>query len=261
MPTVQNLKTFAKVRLSDGALVATGLRQVPKQIRTWVQTIGPSAQFDPRSALPDPTKCPAEHDGFGYFPEAEVRADFDPATQRLGDLAAGALDLENSRVAYARPAVSLTQAELDAIAAGVVQQRDARAAALTTGVKAAAEAARGRFITSGSGKALEYEAKRSEATSYGVAKAAASPSAPTVNGTLYPWAHETAKALAGGEPSTAQITAQCELFLARAVAWEAIGRQIAGKEQAAVEAIEAARAAGDDAAMEAAAVVVWPTPS
>ena len=261
MPTVLHLKTFAKVRLSDGAIVEAGLRHVPKQVRTWVKTLGPGAQFNPRAALPDPTKCPPAHDGFGYFPEVVVQADVDTATERLGDRAAGELDLGNSRVAYPQPAVLLTQAELDAVAAGAAQQRAARAAVLTTSVKSAAEAARLQYITPGSGKALEYEAKRAEANSYLAAKTAAAPSDPTINGTLYKWAHATAAELAGGEPTTAQIKAQCELFAARSTSWEAIGRQIAAKEQAAVEAIETARAAADEAAMEAAAVVEWPTPS
>lgn len=192
------------------------------------------------------------------FPEARAKADF--GVYPIGPAPTpGAGQVVEAVAAYYDADADVVRAHQ--LRSATTADRADRAAELTAQVKTAAEAARLAFLTPGSAKALEYEAKRSEATSYGVAKAAASPSAPTVNGTLYPWAHETAKALAGGEPSTAQITAQCELFLARAVGWEAIGRQIAGKEQAAVEAIETARAAADDAAMEAAAVVEWPTPS
>lgn len=261
MPTERDLNTVAKVRLSDGAIVASGLPDVPKQIRTWIRAHGAAVQFNPKSVIESVGQSvPAEHDGVGYFPEYQIDADFNPSTHRLDGLQDGFLDNQNNRVVYARSAVALTQAEMDAIAVANAEKRDFRAKTLTSSVKSAAEAARTQFLTPGSGKASEYEAKRSEAMRYLAAKDAAAPSDPTINGTLYPWAYDTAKELAGGEPSTAQIKAQCELFSARAVAWEAIGRQIAAKEQAATEAIETARAAGDDAAMEAAAVVAWPAP-
>lgn len=192
------------------------------------------------------------------FPEARARADFGVyPISALPLPAAGQVNV-SADLYY--------DAEADAVFAETVRDMTAgeladRAAFLVSRVKAGAEAARLRYLTPGSAKALEYEAKRAEAARYRAAKDAAAPSDPTINGDLYPWAYDTAAALAGGTPSTAQIKAQCELFSARAVAWEAIGRQIAGLEQAAGEAIEAARVAGDAAAMEAAAVVAWPAPT
>jgi hypothetical protein len=170
-------------------------------------------------------------------------------------------DQTNKRVVLSVPVVAKTQDQIDADAAEAITRRNARAAVLTTQVKVAAEDTRLRFVTPGSGKALEYEYKAEEAQAYATAKAAA-PGDAAVSEALYPWAWDEAYALNGdATPSDAQIRARLELFLARANAWKVTGRRIAGLEAKAVADIETARAAGDDAAMEAAAVVVaWPTP-
>jgi hypothetical protein len=158
--------------------------------------------------------------------------------------------------------VAKTQEQIDADAAEAITRRNARAAVLTTQVKVAAEDARLRFVTPGSGKALEYEDKAEEARAYAAAKAAAAPGDAAVSEALYPWAWDEAYALNGDvAPSHAQVRARLELFLTRANAWKVTGRRIAGLEAKAVADIETARAAGDDAAMEAGAVVTWPIPS
>lgn len=252
------LDTHAKVRLSDGESVQTGIKKLPRFLPPWMARFGPAAKFDPGNTVDGVLDDDVA--GFGWFPEAEDPAELGE-NQKLGPRDSGTLDTEQNLFVYARAAVDLTQAEIDARDDAAGQQRSARAAVLIAKVKDDAEAARLRFLTPGSGKALEYEAKRKEAMEYLAAKTAAAPDAPTVSLALYPWAFRTAKALNGGaDPSAAQIIVQCELFAARATAWEAIGQTIAGLEQAAVTAIEAARDSANDAAMEAAAVVGWPEP-
>lgn len=254
---MRNLKTFGWVVIATGEILQHGVRNgQPRQ--GWDRPV-----WEDVSAAKG-EKTPPEYVGKGLWEEWEHDAEIDTATHRLSD-PEWIVDSENKRLVRTRTAIALTQAEIDARdaarTASAAQQRAARAAVLTANVKAEAETARLRFLTPGSGKALEYEAKRAEAMRYLDAKAAADPASPTVDGTLYPWAFKTAKWLNGGtDPSTAQITVQCELFAARATAWEGIGQDIAGLEQAAVTAIEAARDSANDAAMEAAAVVTWPAP-
>lgn len=192
------------------------------------------------------------------YPEARAKADFG-IYPVVSDLAPGVGEVSV-------PASAYYDAEADRVfnrvlRAMTAEELAARGVVLVTRVKDAAEATRLLYLSPGSAKALEYEAKRAEAARYRAAKDAAAPADPTIDGDLYPWAYDTAAELAGGVPSTAQVKAQCELFSAQAVAWEAIGRQIAGLEQAATTAIETARVAGDAAAMEAAAVVAWPSPA
>lgn len=216
-------------KVESGGVVATG---------TFAALIAPASPF--REGFPE-ERAKAE---FDIYPIATLPA---PSAGQVLEAVAAYYDADADKV-FAQQARAMTVAEIAT-----------RAADLSARIKAAAEAERLRYLTAGSAKALEYEAKRSEAARYLAAKAAADPSAPTVNGVLYPWAYETAKALAKAEPTVQQITDQCELFAARATAWETLGRQIAAAEQAAVVDIEAARAAGDVAAMVAAAAVVWPT--
>jgi hypothetical protein len=217
----------AAAKVEGGAVVATG---------TFAALIAPVSPF--REGFPE-NRAKTE---FGVYPISPAPT---PGAEQISEAVAPYYDADADKV-FSHQLRSKT-----------TDERASRAVELTATVKSAAEAARLAYLTPGSAKALEYEAKRTEAMAYLAAKDAAAPSDPTINGTLYPWAYETAKELAGGEPSTAQIKVQCELFAARAVAWEAIGRRIAAKEQAATEAIEAARAAGDDAAMETAAMVNW----
>lgn len=232
---------FTTVDLATGAALAHGQRLPRPKMGGEADWLDPSNNFS--------GDTPAEWEGVGWFPEYEDREALGTG-QKHADPVWQAPDMQNNRVV-------LFFAAMDRPAEEITSERLARAVELVAKVKADAEAARLIYLTPGSGKALEYEAKRKEAMSYLAAKATAAPSDPTINGTLYPWAYETAKALAGGEPSTAQIKVQCELFATRATSWEAIGRQIAAKEQAATDAIITARDAADDAAMEAAAVVVW----
>ncbi len=139
---------------------------------------------------------------------------------------------------------------------------DARAAELTKQVKAGAEACRLMYLTGGAGKALTYEAKRAEARHYETAKADAAPADPAISEALYPFGYAEAAALnATATPTDAQVIVVLELYLTRTIAWMATGAEIEGLEQKAVADIETARAATDSAALEAAAVVVWPQPA
>lgn len=209
-------------------------------------------------------KCPPEFVGKGLWREWEHDEEFDRETHALSP-AEWVVDSENKRLVRTRTAVALTQAEIDArdasAAAAAAQQLASRRDELLTKVSADAEKERARYLTPGDHKSNEYAAKRDEVKAFLAAKAAAAPSDPTYTEAEYPWAYAAALALNGDEePSTAQIKAQIELFATRATAWEAIGQRIGALETAAKVQIAAAHDAGNAVAMEAAAVVPWPTP-
>lgn len=250
---MQNLGTFGWVVIATGEVLGHGVRNGQPR-RGWDR----SAWEDVSAAKGE--KTPPEYIGKGLWEEWEHDADIDPETHKLSD-PEWVVDSENKRLVRTRTAVALTQGEIDARAAAAAQQRVSRAAVLLQTVIDGAETARLQFITGGAGKALTYEAKRKEAVDYTTAAAASDPDLPTINATLYPFAHAEAVARNGTpSPSAAQVATVLELYASLAGAWVVIGATIEAKYQKAVIDIEAARDAADDAAMEAAAVVVWPAP-
>lgn len=117
-------------------------------------------------------------------------------------------------------------------------------------VDAEAEAARLRFITPGSGQAMEYQATEAEAEAYLAASAA--PGGIPV-GATWPWL-EAERVARGGAPT---LLALAEEIIALRDAWVVAGSQIKTLRRAAKIAIEAATT---PTAIRAAANVTWPTP-
>jgi hypothetical protein len=124
---------------------------------------------------------------------------------------------------------------------------DSKAAALKQ-IDAAAEAARGRFITPGSGQALVYERKRAESAAFAAVVAAGG--APVVAD--YPLMNARAVRLA----TTLQAVA--DDWNARSAAWVAVAAQIENTREAAKEQVAAATAAPAIDAIVAA--LSWPVP-
>jgi hypothetical protein len=120
-------------------------------------------------------------------------------------------------------------------------------AQLKTLVDAAAEAARLRFITPGTGQALVYEAKRTEAARWHAAGEPAEPDA-----ALYPWAAARAATFS---MTVAAVLAE---WLAQANAWGAVGRAIETLREGANAAIAAAET--EEAARAIATAILWPAP-
>jgi len=119
-------------------------------------------------------------------------------------------------------------------------------------VKRAAETARKKFITPGSGKTKEYTFKQDEVKRYRSAAAANE----TLIDSDYPWAVDRAALLTTPvvTVSVADVITEWETIGA---GWEAVARQIAKLEEAATEAI---RAATNEAQIRAAMAISWPTP-
>lgn len=109
-------------------------------------------------------------------------------------------------------------------------------------VDAAAEVARRRFITIGSGQAMEYMATEAEARDFNAGGAG-------------PWPFLEAERDASAEGTTlAEVAAA---VLQQVAAWQAVGAEIKRLRRAAKMAIDAALNA---AGVAAATVVVWPEP-
>lgn len=124
------LDTHAKVRLSDGEPVHTGIKKLPSFLTPWMARFGPAAKFDPGNTVDG--VLDDDVTGFGWFPEAEAPAELGE-NQKLGQRDGGTLDTEQNLFVYARAAVDLTQAEIDAResaadAAAAQALSDARAA-------------------------------------------------------------------------------------------------------------------------------------
>lgn len=114
-------------------------------------------------------------------------------------------------------------------------------------IEAAAEAARLRFMTAGSGKALAYEAKRQEVARYALDQAP-DPAA-------YPFAAAEAAAIGS---TLADVIAT---WRARASLWaDQIGPAIEGLEQGSKRAVDLAVQARDASALAAAESIAWPSP-
>ncbi|NVJ90888.1 MAG: hypothetical protein HWE34_04480 [Methylocystaceae bacterium] len=102
-------------------------------------------------------------------------------------------------------------------------------------VKAAAERAREKFITPGSGKTKEYEFKQTEVVKYRATEAAGGP----LIAADYPWAIDRAELLTTPE-NTVSVADVIEEWEGLGNYWETIARQIAKLEEAAVEGIKSA---------------------
>jgi len=127
-----------------------------------------------------------------------------------------------------------------------------RKAAMREDLREAAEAARLRWVTPGSAKSLEYEAKRREAQRILADVAAGRTPAPAG----YPFAARRAARLGVG------LEAVAREWQAKAAAWAVAGAEIADLTEAAAAAIEALT---DPATLEADAraiifAIAWPTP-
>lgn len=120
-------------------------------------------------------------------------------------------------------------------------------AILKSRIDGQAEAARLAFVTGGSGQALVYEAKRTEAARW---IAAGSPLDPSQEN--YPWAAARAKRK---EQQIADVLAE---WVQTAMAWAVVARAIEDVREAAKEAVGAAKSV--DEAVAALADLRWPQP-
>lgn len=123
-------------------------------------------------------------------------------------------------------------------------------------VDTSAEDARARFLTAGSGQAMEYDATAACARR-AMAALEADPSTPLV-GTDYPWLQAELEALAeaGTTVSLADVATQIAVTTAQ---WTAIGAEIKRLRRTAKLLIENCGTAEEVAAIVAG--LVWPTPS
>lgn len=157
-------------------------------------------------------------------------ASFDPATHHAPVWTGGA---------WADPAAK-TESEIAA------EWTAARSAARLR-IEAAAEAQRMKYLTAGSGKALTYEAKRTEAERY-----AADPDPQAAS---YPFAAAEATV------RNTTIAAVIAVWAANIALWAAnLGPAIEAAEQKAKLDVDVAVAARDAAALAAAEAATWPAP-
>jgi hypothetical protein len=153
----------------------------------------------------------------------------------------GVVDLAAGTITYTWPVEPIGDA------AAVAAAWSAAGAAARGRIEAAAETARLRFMTAGSGKALTYEAKRQEAARYALDQAP-DPAA-------YPFAAAEAAAIGS---TVAEVVATWQ---ARAALWaDQVGPAIEGLEQGGKLAVDLAVQARDASALAAAESIVWPSP-